>query len=66
MKVFGHDDVGEKGEAAGTTRFVQRAAGNALQGVGAKHGKAIAGYGGDEEAGVVFADCGHGGSSAEA
>jgi hypothetical protein len=46
MKVFGHDDVGEKGEAAGTTSFVQRPAGQPLQGVGPEHGKSIAGYGG--------------------
>jgi len=31
------DDVGEKSEAAGTTRFVPSPAGNALEGVGPKH-----------------------------
>ena len=66
MKVFGPEDVGEKSEAAGTARFVERPAGNPACGVGPKHGKAIPGYGGDEEAGRIVVDRGYGGGRAEA
>jgi hypothetical protein len=50
-------DVGEKGEAPGTTRSVQRAAGHALQDLAPKRQKAIGGCGG-EELGPIRVDCG--------
>jgi len=66
MKVFGHNDVGEEGEAGGTTGSSSDPQTTPFRGVDPKHGKAIPGYGGDEKAGRVLVDRGHGGGRPEA